>query len=70
MGLAPPPRPSAAGGTPPSSWRLGALLSSDEFRVERRAGGLRSSVMASEYAAGSCMGRSSLELGVVSEFVL
>jgi hypothetical protein len=25
----PPPRRSAAGGTPPSSWRLGALLSSD-----------------------------------------
>jgi hypothetical protein len=33
----PPPRPSAAGATPPSSWRLGALLSSDDFglRVER-----------------------------------
>jgi hypothetical protein len=34
----PPPRPSAAGATPPSSWRLGALLSSDDFgsRVGRR----------------------------------
>jgi len=28
----PPPRPSAAGGTPASSWRLGALLSSVRFR--------------------------------------
>ena len=39
-GLA-PPRPSAAGGTPPSSWRLGALLSSDDCRssVERAAHG-------------------------------
>src|SRR5215218_1340898 len=35
----PPPRPSAAGGTPPSRWRLGALLSSDDFgsSVERTA---------------------------------
>jgi hypothetical protein len=31
------PRRSAAGDTPPSSWRLGALLSSERFRVERRA---------------------------------
>jgi hypothetical protein len=32
------PRRSAAGATPPSSWRLGALLSSDDFgsSVERR----------------------------------
>jgi hypothetical protein len=30
----PPPRPSAAGGTPPSSWRLGALLSSDQMGGE------------------------------------
>jgi hypothetical protein len=36
---------SAAGGTPPSSWRLGALLSSNEFWVERRANGEASSVM-------------------------
>jgi hypothetical protein len=37
----PPPRPSAAGATPPSSWRLGALLSSDDFgsSVEREAHG-------------------------------
>jgi len=37
----PPPRPSAAGGTPPSSWRLGALLSSDDYgsSVERTAHG-------------------------------
>jgi hypothetical protein len=37
----PRPRPSAAGDTPRSSWRLGALLSSDDFgsRVERRAYG-------------------------------
>jgi hypothetical protein len=37
----PPPRPSAAGGTPPSSWRLGALLSSDDYgsSVERAAHG-------------------------------
>ena len=36
-----PPRPSAAGGTPPSSWRLGALLSSEDFgsSVERDGGG-------------------------------
>ena len=40
-----PPRRLAAGGTPPSSWRLGALLSSDEFRVERRTSGDASSVM-------------------------
>jgi hypothetical protein len=35
-----PPRRLAAGGTPPSSWRLGALLSSDDFgsRVGRRGG--------------------------------
>jgi hypothetical protein len=39
-----PPRRSAAGGTPPSSWRLGTLLSSDECRVERRAGRWPSSV--------------------------
>jgi hypothetical protein len=31
----------------PSSWRLGALLSSDEFRIERRANGDASSVMTS-----------------------
>jgi len=39
-GLA-PPRPSAAGGTPLSSWRLGALLSSDDYgsSVERDAAG-------------------------------
>jgi hypothetical protein len=38
----PPPRPSAAGGTPPSSWRLGALLSCVGFGwYERRAMGLR-----------------------------
>ena len=31
---------SAAGGTPPSSWRLGALLSSDDFgRTVERDGG-------------------------------
>jgi hypothetical protein len=38
-GAWPPPRPSAAGGTPPSSWRLGALLSSDDYgsSVERTA---------------------------------
>jgi hypothetical protein len=37
----PPPRPSAARGTPPSSWRLGAVLSSDDFgsSVERDGGG-------------------------------
>jgi hypothetical protein len=37
----PPPRPSAAGATPPSSWRLGALLSSDDYgsSVEREAHG-------------------------------
>jgi hypothetical protein len=37
----PPPRQSAAGGTPPSSWRLGALLSSDDYgsSVERAAHG-------------------------------
>jgi hypothetical protein len=37
----PPPRPSAAGGTPPSSRRLGALLSSDDYgsSVERQAHG-------------------------------
>src|SRR5829696_4163825 len=36
-----PPRPSAAGGTPPSSRRLGALLSSDDFgsSVGRPGGG-------------------------------
>jgi hypothetical protein len=36
----PPPRQSAASGTPLSSWRLGALLSSDDFgsSVERRGG--------------------------------
>jgi hypothetical protein len=36
-----PPRPSAAGGRPPSSRRLGALLSSDDFgsSVERQAAG-------------------------------
>jgi hypothetical protein len=35
----PPPRQSAADGTPPSSWRLGALLSSDDYgsSVERTA---------------------------------
>jgi hypothetical protein len=35
----PPPRPSVAGGMPPSSWRLGALLSSDDYgsSVEREA---------------------------------
>jgi hypothetical protein len=37
----PPPRRSAAGATPPSSWRLGALLSSEDFgsRVGREAHG-------------------------------
>jgi hypothetical protein len=37
----PPPRRSAAGGTPPSGWRLGALLSLEHFeeKVERRAFG-------------------------------
>ena len=37
--VSPPPRPLAAGGTPPSSWRLGAPLSSDDFgsSVERAA---------------------------------
>jgi hypothetical protein len=36
----PAPRRSAAGGTPPASWRLGALLSSDDFgsSVGRRGG--------------------------------
>jgi hypothetical protein len=36
----PPPRRSAAGATPPSSWRLGALLSFEmvEWRVERDEG--------------------------------
>jgi hypothetical protein len=37
----PPPGQSAAGATPPSSWRLGALLSSDDYgsSVEREAHG-------------------------------
>jgi hypothetical protein len=56
----PPPRPSAAGGTPLSSWRLGALLSSDDLRVERRANGDTSSVMA------RCCGR----VGIVAGWVL
>jgi hypothetical protein len=37
------------GDTPQSSRRLGALLSSDDFRVERRANGKASSVMAAAY---------------------
>jgi hypothetical protein len=41
-GVWPPPRPSAAGGTPPSSWRPGALLSCVGFGwYEGRAMGQR-----------------------------
>ena len=38
--------------------RLGALLSSDEFRVESKAEGSRSSVMASASVGGCCGGLS------------
>jgi hypothetical protein len=47
------PRPGSCWVAPLARPRLGALLSSDEFRVERRAGGSRSSVMASAAAVGT-----------------
>jgi hypothetical protein len=43
-------RPGSCSVPPPARLRLGALLSSDEVRVERRAAGSRSSVMASRSA--------------------
>jgi hypothetical protein len=55
----PPPRPSAAGATPPSSWRLGALLSSDDYgsRVRPEAHGQvlwRASTQAAEANVMEC----------------
>src|SRR5512132_63661 len=54
----PPPRPSAAGGTPPSSWRLGALLSCVGFGwYEERAMGLRKGEVCGVRLVRECGGR-------------
>jgi hypothetical protein len=49
--------PGSCAAAPPAKPRPGALLSSDDFRVERRANGDASSVMARADTGGCCAGR-------------